>query len=70
MLAWKKTGDISWWHHWYPDEIGSVRNDDHDSNENGKKAAGLDKQNNNFARASSLFVHFSAVVGRLQRETA
>ena len=31
---------------------------------------GLDKQNNNFARASRFFVHFSAVVARLQRETA
>ena len=35
-----------------------------------KKAIGLDKQNNNFARASRFFVHFSAVVARLQRETA
>ena len=33
-------------------------------------ATGLDKQNNNFARASRFFVHFSAVVARLQRETA
>ena len=47
--------------------IGSLRND---GNENGKKAIGLDKQNNNFARASRFFVHFSAVVARLQRETA
>ena len=38
--------------------------------ENGKKAIGLVKQNNNFARASHFFVHFSAVVARLQRETA
>ena len=30
----------------------------------------LDKQSNNFARASRFFVHFSAVVARLQRETA
>ena len=65
----KKTGDISQCHHWFPDEIGSLRNDDHDGNENGKKAIGLDKQNNNFARASRFFVHFSAVVARLQRET-
>ena len=49
--------------------IGSLRNDD-DGNENGKKKIGLDKQNNNFARASRFFVHFSAVVARLQRETA
>ena len=42
-------------------------NDDSDGNEKGKKA---DKQNENFARASRFFVHFSAVVARLQRETA
>ena len=47
-------------------EIGSLRNND---NKNGKKAIGLDKQNNNFARASRFFVHFSAVVARLQRKT-
>ena len=49
---------------------GSLRNDDGDSNENGKKAIGLDKQNNNFARASQFFVHFSTVVARLHRESA
>ena len=30
----------------------------------------LDLQNNNFARASRFFVHFLAVVARLQRESA
>ena len=45
-------------------------NDDGDGNEKGKKAVGLNKQNNNFARASRFFVHFSAVFARLQRETA
>ena len=50
--------------------VGSLRNDNDEGNENGKKAIGLDKQNNNFARASRFFVHFSAVVARLQRETA
>ena len=45
-------------------------NDDGDGNENGKKAICLDKQNDNFARASRFFVNFSAVVARLQRETA
>ena len=52
--------------------IGSLRNDDDDDggNESGKKVKGLDKQNNNFARASRFFVHFSAVVARPQRETA
>ena len=49
--------------------LGSLRNDDDDGNENGKKAIGLDKQNNNFARASHSFVHFCAVVAQLQRET-
>ena len=38
--------------------------------ENGKKAIGLDQQNNSFARASHSFVDFSAVVAQLQRETA
>ena len=46
---------------------GSLRNDYDDGNENGKKAIGLDKQNNNFARASRFFVHFSVVVARVQR---
>ena len=48
----------------------SLRNHDGDGNEYSKKAINLDKQNNNFARASRFFVHFSAVVARLQRETA
>ena len=47
-----------------------TRNDDGDGNENGKKAIGLNQQSNNFASASRLFVHFSAVFARLQRETA
>ena len=55
-------------------EIGSLRNDDGDGdgdgNENGKKAIGLDKQNNNFAHASRFFVHLIAVFAGLQRETA
>ena len=50
--------------------LGSQSNDDDDGNENGQKAIGLDKQNNNFARASRFFVHFFAVEARLQRETA
>ena len=37
---------------------GSLRNDDDDGNENGKKEIGLDKQNNNFARASRFFCTF------------
>ena len=52
--------------------IGSLSNDDGDSdgNDNGKKAMGLDWQNNNFARASRFFVHFFAVAARLHRENA
>ena len=42
----------------------SLRNDDDDGSENGKRAIGLDKQNN-VARASRFFVHFSAVAARL-----
>ena len=34
---------------------------------NGKKAVGLDKQNNNFASTSGLFVAYFAVVARLRR---
>ena len=51
-------------------QIGRLRNDDDDSNENGTKATGLDKENNNFARATRFFVHFFAAIARLQRETA
>ena len=48
--------------------IGSLSNNDSDGNENGKKAIGLDWQNNNFARASRFFVHFFAVAARLRRK--
>ena len=47
---------------------GSLSNDEGDNKENGNKPIGLDWQNNNFARASRFFVHFLAVVARLQRE--
>ena len=50
--------------------LGSLSNDDGDGNEDGKKAIGLDWQNNNSARASRFFVHFFAVVARLRRENA
>ena len=50
--------------------IGSLSNDDGDLNENGKKAIGLDWQNNNFARVSRFFVNFFLVTARLRRETA
>ena len=49
--------------------LGGLCNDDDDGNKNCKKAIGFDKQNNNSARASRFFVHFPAVVARLQRET-
>ena len=38
--------------------LWSLSNDDGDGNENGKKAMGLNWQNNNFARASRFLVHF------------
>ena len=51
--------------------IGSLSNDDDDDgNKNGKKAVGLDWQNNNSARAARFFVPFFAVVARLRGETA
>ena len=43
---------------------------DDGGNEDGKKAIGLDKQNNNSARASCFFVNFVPVVARPQRESA
>ena len=55
---------------WQSTTIESLSNDDGDGNENGKEAKGLDKQNNNFARASRFFVQFFAVAARLQRESA
>ena len=50
--------------------LGSLSKHDGDSNKNGKRTISLDKQNNDFARASRSFVNFSAVVARLQCETA
>ena len=47
-----------------------ISKDDGDGNENGKKAIGLDWQNNNFASTSRFFVHFFNVAARLQRESA
>ena len=41
--------------------LGSLSNDDGDGNENGKRAIGVDWQNNYFARAARFFVHFFAV---------
>ena len=39
-------------------------------NETGKKVIELDWKKNKFARASRFFVHFLAVIARLQRESA
>ena len=55
---------------WHGTTTETMSNEDSDGNENGKKAKGLDKQNNNFARALRFFVHFFAVAARLQRESA
>ena len=54
----------------YNDPFFILSNDDGDVKENGNNAIGLDWQNNNSARASRFFVHFFAVVARLQRESA
>ena len=48
----------------------TLSNDDSDGSENGKNPIGLDSQNNIFAPASRFFVHYLAVVARLQRESA
>jgi len=50
--------------------IGSLSNNDRDSNENGKKGIGLDLQNNNFAFASCFFLDFFRVVALLQHDTS
>ena len=50
--------------------IRSLSNDDGNGNENGKKAIGLDWQDNNSARVSRFFVHFLAVVARLRRKSS
>ena len=42
-----------------------LKHDDSNGNEDGKKATALDKENNNFARASLFFAHSLAVVSRL-----
>ena len=50
--------------------LRSFSNDDGDGDESCKKAIGLDKQNNNFGSSLRFFVHFLAVVARLQRVIA
>jgi len=51
-------------------KTGTLSNDVGDRNEKGKKAIGLDWQNNHFARAARFMVHFYAVNARLRRETS
>ena len=50
--------------------VGSLSNDDTDGNENGKKAIGLISKTTSFHVHHAFFVHFFAVVARLQRESA
>ena len=50
--------------------IGSLSNDDADSNENGKKVIGLISKTRTLHVHHDFFVHFFAVVSRLQRESA
>ena len=50
--------------------LESLSNDEGDANENGKKAIGLDWQNNDSACASHVFVDFLTVTARVQRENA
>ena len=45
-----------------------LKQGDGDGNENGKKAIGLYKKNNNFTRALRYSVHFPAVAARMRRE--
>ena len=49
--------------------MGKLSNDGGDSNKNGKKAIGLDEQNNNYACASPFFVflgsHFMTAIWNL-----
>ena len=49
---------------------GSLSNDDADGNENGKKAIGLISKTTTLHVHHAFFVHFFAVVARLQRESA
>ena len=53
--------------------LGTLRSNDSDGNKNVKKKKHLfrfNKQNNNFARASRIFVHFFARFARPRRENA
>ena len=61
---------MRWKYCWRRKTLGSLGNDEDDRNENGTKSIRLDKEINNFARATRFFVHFFAVVARLQRKSA
>ena len=50
--------------------IRTLRSNDADGNENVKKNKTFNKQKNNFARASRVFVHFFPVFALLRRENA
>ena len=50
--------------------IGSVGKGDGDGSENGKKAIGLISKTTTLHVHHAFFVHFFAVVARLQRESA
>ena len=50
--------------------VGSLSNDDADSNENGKKPIGLISKTTTLHVHHAFFVHFFAVAARLQRESA
>ena len=45
-----------------------LKQDDGDGNENGKKAIGLNKKNNNFTRALRFSLYFSVAAVRLRHE--
>jgi len=51
-------------------QLGSLSNDDADGNENGKKAIGLISKTTTLHVHHAFFVHFFAVIARLQRESA
>ena len=52
------------------EQVGTLRPNDADGNENVKKNKRFNKQNNNFARVSRSFVHFFPVFARLRRDNA
>ena len=51
-------------------QVGNLRSNNADDNENVKKNNRFNKQNNNFARASHFFVYFFPVFARLRPENA